>query len=52
MNNVLIVTLIHKTNGVVKMPIQNPSEENRYDDFFSRFDFVNYQDKMGEFTEK
>ncbi len=37
--------------GVIKMP-KKPSEENKYDDFFSRFDFMNYLDKMEEFKDK
>ena len=28
------------------------SEEIDYEDFFSRFDFMNYPDKMEEFREK
>lgn len=31
---------------------KNLFEENKYDDFFSRFEFFNYTDKMAEFKDK
>ena len=31
---------------------KNPSEENDYEDFFSRFYFINYPDEMDDFTDK
>ena len=34
------------------MELKKPLEENDYGDFFSRFDFMNYTDKMDEFKEK
>jgi len=46
-----MVILTLKT-GVVKMYLKKPSEETDYEDFFSRFDFMNFFDKMDEFMEK
>ena len=34
------------------MYLKKPSEETDYEDFFSRFDFINNFDKMAEFQEK
>jgi len=31
---------------------KKPSEEDNYEDFFSKFDFVNYPDGMGDFDDK
>ena len=31
---------------------KNPYEENDYEDFFSRFDFINYPDEMDDFMDK
>lgn len=31
---------------------KKPSEETDYEDFFSRFDFINYPDGMEDFGDK
>ena len=31
---------------------KKPSEENEYEDFFSRFDFMSYLDNMRDFGDK
>ena len=31
---------------------KKPSEEDNYEDFSSRFDFENYPDGMGDFSDK
>jgi hypothetical protein len=35
----------------IKIKTKKPLEEN-HDDFFSRFDYINYPDRMKEFSEK
>lgn len=47
----LLKSLHFKQNEVVKMD-KKPSEESSYEDFFSKFNFVNYSDGMEEFSEK
>jgi len=37
---------------VIKMLGKKHSEEDDYEDFFSRFDFINYPDGMGDFNDK
>ena len=34
------------------MNLNGPNEDDKFDDFFSRFDFMNYPDGMGDFREK
>ncbi len=34
------------------MHSKKPSEEDDFEDFFSRFDYLNYPDRMSEFAEK
>lgn len=38
--------------GVIRMYGKKPSEETDYEDFFSRFEFGDYPDGMGDFEDK
>jgi|TARA_Y100000310_G_C20328387_1_gene644068 hypothetical protein len=38
--------------GMIKISMRKYLAEMDYDDFFSRFDFVNYPDRMGDFDDK
>ena len=34
------------------MELDEHNEDDKFDDFFGRFDFINYPDGMGDFNDK
>ena len=44
--------IINKKHNGLRMLRKKPCEEDNYEDFFSRFDFENHPDGMGDFSDK